>query len=101
MTDKLSCRRMAWAAWLTAPVGPIAVYLAQDPHAHWVQDLLEKDLLAGMWALAALGGLGAGVGVLAVAKGARLAGAACILTNSLVLAYFGFIAWFFSMGYSR
>jgi hypothetical protein len=59
-----------------------------------------KDL-AGVWLLAAIGAIGIGIGVFAISASSKIAGTICVLTNIPGLAFWGFIASFFSMGGSR
>jgi hypothetical protein len=54
-----------------------------------------------VWLLAAIGAIGIGIGVFAFRKGSKVAGTICVLTNIPVLAYWGFIAVFVSMGGGR
>jgi hypothetical protein len=54
-----------------------------------------------VWLLAAIGAIGIGIGVFAFRKGSKVAGTICALTNIPVLAYWGFIAVFVSMGGGR
>ena len=54
-----------------------------------------------MWLLAAIGAIGIGIGVFAFRKGSKVAGTICVLTNIPVLAYWGFIAVFISLGGGR
>jgi len=54
-----------------------------------------------VWLLAVMGAIGIGIGSFAFSKGSKVAGTICVLTNLPVLAYWGFVAVFFSMGGSR
>jgi len=54
-----------------------------------------------VWLLAAIGAIGIGIGVFAFNKGSKVAGTICVVTNIPGLAYWGFVAFFFSMGGSR
>jgi hypothetical protein len=86
--------RITWAAGIAALAGPACAVL---PYTDYLPPLLLPDL-AGVWLLAAIGAIGIGIGVFAFRKGSRIAGAICVLTNLLVLAYWGFIAVFVSTG---
>jgi hypothetical protein len=54
-----------------------------------------------VWLLAAIGVIGIGIGVLASNTGSKITGIICVVTNIPVLAYWGFIGTFFSLGGSR
>ena len=89
--------RMTLIAGFAAFIGPTGAVVSETDRLH----LFVKDPLIEMWVLTALGALGTCIGVLAVSKGARIAGAVCILTNAAVLVLYGFIAAFFTMGGTR
>lgn len=55
----------------------------------------------GVAAIAAIAAFGIGIGVLAIYKGARVAGVVCLLANVPVLAIYGFIVVFFALGGTR
>lgn len=78
-------------------LGPVCAVL---PYTDYLPVFLSPDL-TGVWLLAAIGAIGIGIGVFAFSKGSRVAGTICVLTNIPVLAYWGFIAVFVSMGGSR
>ena len=82
------------AAGIASLVGPACAVL---PYTDYLPARLSPDL-AGVWLLAAIGVIGIGIGVLAFRKGSRVAGTICVLTNMPVLAYWGFIGVFVSMG---
>lgn len=84
------------AAGIAAFVGPAFALL---PYTDYLP-LFLKDL-AGVWLLAAIGVIGIGVGVYALSTGSKVAGTICVVTNIPVLAYWGFIGAFVSMGGSR
>ena len=63
--------------------------------------LAEEPRNSYVWLLAAIGAIGVGIGVFAFRKGSKIAGTVCLLTNIPVLAYYGFIAFFFATGGSR
>lgn len=106
--DVLFCRWLAHRNWrpssahitiaaaIAALVGPACAVL---PYTDYLPDFL-KDL-AGVWLLAGIGVIGIGIGVYAVSTGSKVAGTICIVTNIPVLAYWGFIGGFVSMGGSR
>jgi len=75
-------------------VGPACAVL---PYTDYLPPRLSPDLL-GVWLLATIGAIGIGIGVFAFNKGSKVAGTICVLTNFAVLAYWGFIAVFVSMG---
>ena len=62
---------------------------------------LFTDPLNDIWALVMLAALGSSVGVFGFARGAKIIGAACVLSNGAVLVLYGFIAAFFAFGGSR
>ena len=94
MKERSGTTRIAVAAGIASLVGPACAVL---PYT----DYLRSTGLAAVWLLAAIGAIGIGIGVLAFRKGSRVAGTICVLTNIPVLAYWGFIGAFFSMGGSR
>jgi hypothetical protein len=88
--------RIVIAAGIAAIVGPACAVL---PYTDYLP-LYLRDL-AGVWILAAIGVIGIGIGVFASSAGSKVTGIICVLTNIPVLAYWGFIAAFVSMGGSR
>ena len=88
-----SARIIAIAAGIASLVGPACAVL---PYTDYLPLFLSSG--AVVWLLAAIGAIGIGIGVFAFCKGSKVAGTICVLTNILVLAYWGFIAAFFSMG---
>jgi hypothetical protein len=82
------------AAGIASFVGPVCALL---PYT----DYLPPSGLAGVWLLAAIGAIGIGIGVVAFSVGNKSAATICVLTNIPVLAYWGFIGTFVSMGGSR
>jgi hypothetical protein len=90
--------RITWAAGIAALVGPACAVL---PYTDFLPPFPNLPDLAVVWVLAAIGAIGIGIGVFAFRKGSRVAGTICVLTNIPVLAYWGFIGAFFSMGGSR
>lgn len=108
MVEVLLCRWLATRKWRPAPTritiaAAIAAFAgpacALVPYTDYLP-LYLKDL-AGVWLLAAIGVIGIGIGVFAFNIGSKVAGAICVLTNIPVLAYWGFVGAFFSMGGSR
>jgi hypothetical protein len=97
MNEKPRTTRFTWAAGIASLVGPACAVL---PYTDFLPPLLLPDL-AGVWLLAAIGAIGIGIGVFAFRKGSRVAGVVCVLTNIPVVAYWGFVGAFFSMGGSR
>jgi len=97
MKERPGTNRITWAAGIAALLGPACAVL---PYTDYLPPPLMPDL-AGVWLLAAVGAIGVGVGVFAFRKGSKVAGAICVLTNIPVLAYWGFVGAFFSMGGSR
>jgi hypothetical protein len=97
MNAKPATTRFTLAAGIASLVGPACAVL---PYTDYLPAFLSPDL-AGVWLLAAIGAISIGIGVFAFSKGSKVAGAICVLTNIPVLAYWGFIAAFFSMGGSR
>jgi ABC-type transport system involved in cytochrome c biogenesis permease subunit len=89
--------RMTVAAGIAALVGPACAVL---PYTDYLPARLGPDL-AGAWLLAAIGAIGIGIGVFAFSTSSKVAGTICVLTNIPVLAYWGFIAGYVSMGGGR
>jgi hypothetical protein len=97
MNESPGTTRITWAAGIASVVGPACAVL---PYTGYLPPSLLPDL-AGVWVLAAIGAIGIGIGVFAFRKGSKVAGTICVLTNFPVLAYWGFVGAFFSMGGSR
>ena len=97
MKERSGTSRITLAAAIAALVGPACAVL---PYTDFLPPFLGPDL-AGVWLLAAIGAIGIGIGVFAFRKGSKVAGTICVLTNIPVLAYWGFIAVFVSMGGGR
>jgi hypothetical protein len=95
--ERSGTTRITLAAGIAALVGPACAVL---PYTDYLPPRLSPDL-AGMWLLAAIGAIGIGIGVFALRKGSKVAGTICVLTNIPVLAYWGFIAVFISLGGGR
>jgi hypothetical protein len=87
--------RITIAAGIASLVGPACAVL---PYTDYLPDFPSSVVV---WLLAGIGAIGIGIGVFAFSKGSRVAGTICVLTNIPVLAYWGFIGAFFSMGGSR
>lgn len=85
--------RVTVAAGIASVVGPACAIL---PYMDSLP-LFLRDL-AGVWVLAGIGVIGIGIGVFALSGRSKIAGMICILTNIPVVAYWGFIAVFVSMG---
>jgi hypothetical protein len=98
MEGRLGTTRIKWAAGIVSLVGPACAVL---PYADFLPAFPNLPALAVAWLLAAVGAIGIGIGVFALRKGSNVAGIICVLTNIPVLAYWGFISLFFSMGGSR
>lgn len=88
--------RMSVAAGIAALLGPACSFVS---YTDYLPDFMRD--LAGVWLLAAIGAIGIGIGVFAFSTSSKVAGTICVLTNLPVLAYWGFIAGFVSMGGSR
>src|SRR5271166_2930791 len=86
--------RITIAAGIASLVGPACAVL---PYT----DYPLSTGLAVVWLLATIGAIGIGIGVFVFSTGSKVAGTICVLTNIPVLAYWGFIAGFVSMGGSR
>ncbi len=71
------------AAGIAALVGPAFGVL---PYTDYLPASMSGEL-AGVWLLAAIGAAGIGIGILALLKGSKVAGAICTVTNIPVLAY--------------
>ena len=89
--------RITIAAGIAALVGPACAVL---PYTDYLPVFLNSGL-AVVWLLAAIGAIGIGIGVFAFSIGSKVAGTICVLTNIPVLAYWGFVGAFFSLGGSR
>jgi|SRR5208283_355003 len=79
--------RNRFSCWPCLPVLPYTDYMPDFP-----------GFLTGVWLMAVIGLIGIGIGVFAFSTGSKVAGTICVLTNIPVLAYWGFIGAFFSMG---
>jgi len=89
--------RIALAAGIASLVGPACAVLPYTSNF----TAFPNSFLGDVWLLAAIGAIGVGAGAFAFRKGSKIAGTVCLLTNIPVLAYYGFIAFFFAMGGSR
>jgi hypothetical protein len=89
--------RVTIAAGIASLVGPACAVL---PYTDYLPASLDSGLTL-VWLLAAIGAIGIGIGVFAISRSSKVAGTICILTNTAVLAYWGFIGGFVSMGGSR
>ena len=106
--EALFCRWLARLKWRTAStritvaagiaslVGPAGAVL---PYTDYLPSFPFS--LAIVWLLAATGVIGIGIGVFAFRTGSKVPGTICVLTNIPVLAYWGFVGAFFSLGGSR
>lgn len=97
MNDRSETAGIALAAAIAALVGPACAIL---PYTDYLPDFLNWGL-ALAWLLAAIGAIGIGIGGFALSQGRKVAGIICILTNIPVLAYWGFISVYVSMGGGR
>jgi hypothetical protein len=86
------------AAGIASVVGPACAVI---PYTDYLSAFPSIPTLAAVWLLAAIGAIGIGIGVFAFNASSKVAGTICVLTNIPVLAYWGFIGAFFSMGGSR
>ena len=98
MKERPGTTRITLAAGIASLVGPACAVL---PYTDYLPAFPSIPTLAVVWLLAAIGAIGIGIGVFAFGKGSKVAGTICVLTNIPVLAYWGFIGVFFSMGGSR
>lgn len=89
--------RITIAAGIAALVGPACAVL---PYTDYLPAFLGSGL-AVVWLLAGMGVLGIGIGTLAFSADSKIAGVVCVLTNIPVLAYWGFVGAFVSLGGSR
>ena len=78
-------------------VGPASAALYERGNL----EFLPGDPIFHVWLVAFIGAVGAGIGIASFVRGARIVGAACLLSNGAVLALYGFIAMFFALGGSR
>jgi len=97
MTDAPARRRITLTAGIASLAGPSGAALSETGHLH----LLASAPLLEMWLLATLAAFGVGIGVLSIYRGTKVAGMVCVLTNAPVLALYGFIAAFFTLGGTR
>lgn len=97
MTERQAKRRITLAAGITSLIGPTGAALYETGHLH----LFANAPLLEVWVLAALGALCAGIGALSIWRGAKVAGIVCFLTNAAVLALYGFVGAFFTLGGTR
>lgn len=89
--------RITIAAGIAALLGPACAVL---PYTDYLPVFLGSGL-AVVWLLAGVGVLGIGIGTLAFSADSKIAGVVCVLTNIPVLAYWGFVGAFVSLGGSR
>ena len=89
--------RLTIAAGIASLVGPACAVL---PYTDYLPAFLNSGLPL-VWLLASVGAIGVGIGVFAISRDSKVVGTICILTNIPVLAYWGFIGGFVSMGGSR
>lgn len=89
--------RITLAAGIAALIGPFCAVL---PYTDYLRFLPISDL-ALVWLLAAIGAIGIGIGVFAFRRGSKIAGTVCFVTNIPVVAYWGFVGFFFATGGSR
>ena len=97
MTETPARRGITLAAGIASLAGPCSAAVSETGHLHF----FASGPLFEMWLLAAIAAFGAGIGVLSIYRGAKVAGVVCLLTNAPVLALYGFIAAFFTLGGSR
>jgi len=88
---------MTLAAAIASLIGPACAYFYQMGYFPHRPNLL----LLEVWLVAIIAAFGVGVGVLSIWKRAKIAGIVCVLTNAAVLALYGFIATFFTLGGSK
>ncbi len=92
-----SSRTVSVAAVTGAFAGPAAALAYESGNLH----VVSAGSLMDVWLVAAAAAVGAGLGVFAFTRGARLAGIVAFVPNALVMALYGFLASFFSLGGSR
>jgi hypothetical protein len=97
MKERPGTTRITLAAGIASLVCPACAVL---PHTDYLPYFPGPDL-ALVWLLAAIGAIGIGIGIFTFRKGSKVAGTICVLTNIPVVAYWGFVGAFFSMGGSR
>ena len=85
-TRSSRCLRLFTA--ITALVGPAAVIQSEKAHSLFFLDDLG---IYELWFVAILAALGVGVGIVSFIRGATIIGTVCILSNTAVLAFYGFI----------
>jgi hypothetical protein len=95
MKDRVGATRVTLAAAIAAAVGPACAIL---PYTDYLPPDVLNATLVVVWGLAAIGAIGIGIGIFALANASKVAGAICVLTNIPVFAYWGFIGVFTSMG---
>jgi len=87
--------RITWAAVLASVIVPVC---GAVPYTDYSPEFVADYFLPVVCVLVAFGTIGIAIGVFAFRKGSRIAGAACILTNIPVLAYYGFLAFWAAIG---
>ena len=97
MNDAMQPHGFRVAAGIVSLVGPASAVMYETGHLR----LFPADLMSNVWLVAFIGAVGAGIGIASFVRGARIVGAACLLSNGAVLALYGFIAMFFALGGSR
>jgi hypothetical protein len=97
MTETPARRRITLAAGIMSLAGPTVAGLSETGHLRFFASapLLET------WLVATIAALGVGIGIFAIFRGAKVAGVVCLLTSAPVLALYGFIAAFYTLGGSR
>src|SRR5690242_17426325 len=90
-------RRIALTAGLSSFLGPAVAALYETGHLRIFPGAPMREL----WLLVIVATFGVGIGALSIWIGSKVAGIVCFLTNAAVLALYGFIAAFFTLGGSR
>ena len=78
-------------------IGPVAAGLYETGHLA----LFGGGSLGDVWVVAGCAAVGAALGVLGVRRGAFVGGILSVISNTLVLGLYGFLASFFTLGGSR
>ncbi len=97
MTDKPTSRLFTIAAVASSLIAPAAAAFYE---AGRFRVFPESDL-GNLWLVSILAAFGVSIGVFSVWRGAKFAGMVCFFTNTAVLALYGFLAVFFTLGGSR
>jgi hypothetical protein len=94
VTDNPGRLWLTVAAAICSLVGPAVAGLSQTGHLM----ILEDAPFGVFGALAGIVTFDLVIGVLAIFRGAKIAGIICVLTNAAVVAFYGLLFWLFEHG---